>query len=89
MSEEYVCFIYFSEFNCSWLVFASIKGIADSHLNSLGIYKKFDCLNENKVVYHNEENGLYLFRQTAQDKSWMVNISIFMFLLIEKTISVF
>ena len=62
-----------SDTNCSWFMFSSTGGIANSYMASLGIYKKVDSGNLDKIVYYNEKSALYLFRLKSQDVSWKVN----------------
>ena len=66
------CQVQFLENKCSWFVFYSTGGIADSYLSSLGIYKKLNCDDDDDIIYHNEESGLYLFRHDSLSGNWMV-----------------
>lgn len=63
----------FSETECFWFVFSSTQGIANYHLSSLGVYKRMNCARDDKIIFHNEESGYYLFRLNEQNGNWMVS----------------
>ena len=66
--------LYFVDFDCRSYMLSSTGGIASKQMSSLGIYRKQNCTDNDKLVYYNEQSGDYLYRMNTTKSNWKVLI---------------